>query len=114
MLTVFTKYRLSSLSRGTILEKERDETDIYCIYNVHFFNLAATHRPGFLSGVFKILGCMYAELAHRLLGENWVYACALPPSLGLSLGSTQGTGSQLSRASPMPSLGVMPLPGVEM
>lgn len=57
---------------------------------------------------------MYAELAHRLLGENWVCACALPPSLGLSLGSTQGTGSQLSRASPMPSLGVMPLPGVEM
>lgn len=68
--------------------------------------------PNFSQGFSKYWVVCYAELAHRLLRENWVYA--LPPPLSLSLGSTQGTGSQLSRASPMPSPGVMPLPGVEL
>lgn len=47
------KYKLSSLSRGTILEKERNGRDIEHLQCSLFFNLAVTHRPRFLPGIFK-------------------------------------------------------------
>lgn len=82
------------------------------IYNALSFNLVATCRPRFFSGIFKTLGYMYAELESRRLGEKWAHS--LRPPLSVSVGSTQRTGSQLTTASPGPNTGVMPLPGVEL
>lgn len=69
-----------------------------------FINMAATQRPTFLSWVFKILGCIHAELVGRLLRGNWAHS--LLPPIKCSVGSTQGTMSQLSTASLMVNPGV--------